>query len=1530
MSSIVQYNFSPDISSNERRPSAIANQSFPYNLIASDRRFEELLYSVIKFKIENTSFHEFDQVGLMTGVRDKGRDCVLLKKGKNYGLVQCKKYNDNFSKANFGEEIVKFALYSIVDPSLIHDNSNFLYFIAVSTGLAATCSEFIDGFTEKIQHEPDLDKWINKHRLNPTLSSLKFLKDLEIKQKVLEILTAIKVEKILPQDLDIYLSEPGAGSICTLFFELKTVTDNSLIEKFIHDLSPGLNPRLDIQGLTSELKIGSSGLSTEHNTFDELPNLHIPRPETKDLLDWICSESEQDAKGKDLNMILLAGNAGMGKTVILKDLLDELTQENIPVLALKADKLAVSSTSELQQQIGLSISIDNLLKQCVQQFEKIVLIIDQIDALSQSMSADRSSLMIFNSIIEKYLHNPNVRIVVSVRIHDLHFDPSLRAYRNIQSIIVDELSTENVKTVLAAIGIRIEDVPLKLLKLLSSPNHLNVFIRVAKKYAGWRGITSIQDLYLELWSQKVVNPVSTISNTRDIKTLLYKISDQMFKINGISVSAHLFEDDTQALRYLESELLVKRENNKLQFFHQTFYDFIFAKSFVEKGGDFIAYIENNEQAIQIRAAIKMVINYMREYDENEYLRILELVFENQDILFHIKSMFVAYGIYNESPTIQEEQLLLKVITEDSDLQILALESATTAPWQLLLLTNVVIPYLKESASIESDDLPTLKFSQYKRDLMLSFLYKCVNDNIDSAWSYVQQSQNMEVLSGLAYSFKNWQDERAIEIFRRSETYLKMRNRKYVHVLEEIARTKPEFAWNKIRTQLLSADYDAKNRHSEYDERTLLKTLAKQIPEKMIADLYAITERNLDQQNYLNDKIFPNQRQLEIDFEDEDDLHGDEYLYRLLAVCLRRAAINRAKEFEEFIDIQQYSLQKGILRLVVFGIRTNEQVYIDNVYNLFFHLLANDHIKLGGHFSFRFRELLQHSIPFMSQVQRVTIFQSLIELKVKREIWIYKKEKKKYLWGNWGEARYAYLSCLPQDSIVQNPEIKKLIQEGERRYPPVKKYAPRGRATMAGFVRPPLPAIAYDKMSEEQWISSFRKYAGGPDRFTEDYLKGGLTEHSWSFKRNVVAIPEDVRSNIITTVIDDPTISISYAVLGLYGLVEAQTETTIILPLFKKLLSTRNYKTELHLCISIAGYLIRRETYDQQIVSFLKENALDINLCESNRNGDKKAETSINGLVGFGINTSHGAAADKLMHVAEKQYEQIIFETVEKILSIGPPESRAVILRKLAYLNRLDQERAFELFVSTLAKEDNPYVLASSMEAIQYMSNIDFLRLAPIYEKLIRITNLGNDDMQFLAQLLLFYMLINKPGAKQLLYKFVEVNANCHEILLRKIIKHFYFNADAPSKFVPVLMYLLELPDEQKAEKLRFNFYGIEHIDLMDINSFVKSYAKSSYFTLTDNFIDYLSLQSGRHPLECKQLFKLAMTKELKDADEDEYYFRMDIMSNIAKFIVGVYNSLKGNDLESKTHRKELLQSFDDILKDYRYRRNAGKILDDLI
>jgi hypothetical protein len=201
----------------------------PFNSL-SDRMFEILMYQIFKDKIErdeNNIRNRFDKIDLMQGVGEKGRDCVLTKNGKNVGLIQCKKIASNITKPQFVKEILKFLLFSIKDPTLMNSPKEFIYYFSVSSGLAGSTKELMRDFNSLIFEEKELKSWTNS--VIKEYSQLKVLKYDAVKTILAEMLKNITVERILPQDIELWLS--SAPSIQNLFFNIKTITDNSLIER---------------------------------------------------------------------------------------------------------------------------------------------------------------------------------------------------------------------------------------------------------------------------------------------------------------------------------------------------------------------------------------------------------------------------------------------------------------------------------------------------------------------------------------------------------------------------------------------------------------------------------------------------------------------------------------------------------------------------------------------------------------------------------------------------------------------------------------------------------------------------------------------------------------------------------------------------------------------------------------------------------------------------------------------------------------------------------------------------------------------------------------------------------------------------------------------------------------------------------------------------------------------------------------------------------------------------------------------------
>jgi hypothetical protein len=270
--------------------------------------------------------------------------------------------------------------------------------------------ELFPNFNVEVLKEPKLKEWTISILEKP---SFKNIKDTHDTFEILNsILSRIKVIPINTQDIDLLLSKQQNANIIPLFFEVKTVfIPYPEYRKVYSDKSA-----IPISNILGQLKIASNSLSACKNYFEGLLDSNIPREETQKLYNWIVNPIKPESNNNICkNTILLAGNAGSGKTVILKDLYTKLVENNIPVLGLKADKLYVSSIKELQDKINIEDSLYKILNSLKESYSTIVLIIDQIDALSQSLSTKREYMDTYIQLINSLNSDSKIRIILSVR-----------------------------------------------------------------------------------------------------------------------------------------------------------------------------------------------------------------------------------------------------------------------------------------------------------------------------------------------------------------------------------------------------------------------------------------------------------------------------------------------------------------------------------------------------------------------------------------------------------------------------------------------------------------------------------------------------------------------------------------------------------------------------------------------------------------------------------------------------------------------------------------------------------------------------------------------------------------------------------------------------------------------------------------------------------------------------------------------------------------------------------------------------------
>ena len=1485
-----------------------------------------------QLKIERSEFSSFDGISLMNGGRDQGRDCVLTRGGKSYGLIQCKQYNKNIGKELVGKELTKFALYSILHKELIHDRDDFLYCLAVSCDLTNECTDFINDFNNKIVTETRLTTWVKENLRLPSLAPLRLKDPID---EVVDILKRIHVKKILPTDLDILLAEPPLRNLVGLFFKVQKVVDSALAEELKYDVKQLLNPALSAEDIETQLRRGSVGLRFHKNSIDAIPESHIEREETQKLYTWIINPLAKDEHGNDKNICLLSGDAGMGKSVILRDLYEKLDSCSFPVFALKADKLYPINLHDLQLKVGFSMPVFDIISASKKIFGRLIILIDQIDALSQSMSSDRNYLVVLRSLIDYYTYDPDVRIIISVRTFDLNYDPSLRIYKEIEAIKVGPLSEDQVLAQLQKIGITKLEISNKLLQLLRSPNNLSVFsIIYAKKKSSALSFLSVKDLYEELWHQKINSCGSSAIKASELKRLLYLIANKMFKEQRISLSVHLFETSLNELGYLISERIVIVEEKQLQFFHQSFYDYVFAKDFVESELSLVDYILEQNQTILIRSAVKMIVSYLREYDENRYFKTLIQLFKDQKILFHIKHLLVSILATLENPTEREKIIFYRHIKDSIEYKNIFFEQSQSRAWanyviEIGTLDILIISSKSQENKKQSflrrcifrgkqDDV--LKY-EYHKHVASQYLRKVLDYGDTPVFSFISKIQDEHLIRWILFVLRRWDNEVPFELFKKCDKFFLKDSFGYFHTLENIIPYNPEFVFEEVKEFLLDDKYFQSSKRSDHSgEKKVLKKLVDLIPERFVEPLINNIERQIYDPKFEGLDFNGDFKYKSLSFGDLEHSSNSEVLYRLMANCLANLARTNIPKYNDFLEKYRLNDNSSILRLIIFSLRANINAYVKEVPLIFLHLIKCDLISSSGRLNYEFRLLFQEAFPLLNKVQRAQIFRNIRNLKVFEEIENNKRYRsKKHPVTRWGLTQYFLIRRLPSEFLNEERWLKLLSMELERKFKGIEDTSPRD-FVMAGVVGKPLPQRAYEQMSERDWKRSFAKYIDD-----HNFDGGGLHEHSWAFKDYLKNHPTGRNIEILMGIISDPKINCTYKVRGIYGLTEAKCNPDTIFQLTKHLISTNTLHGELSLFFSIIEYLFLNNVYDEDLVELVINEALE---GDEPKHWDERSneKTSINGLVTAAINSSRGKASEYLVYINDKRYEEKVFRTVEHLLKSGKPEIRAVIYFRFAFLMNLDGQRAFELFVKSLNNETDEDVLASSLWSLQYLVNYDYKRLYRIFKKLIACTKLGNEDSNNLASILYICYLKNYPNAPELLHSFTSNNAEYWSWLLHEAFTYFYLFEDSPRQALNFLNVLLKEAERNDSEKFRFDLYKLEDVKFDDIKIFLNVYVNSKVFAHSEEFFKYLTSCCGQSPFECIDLFNKSLSRTTNIKKED--YIRGN--DHATQFIIAGFNVLKGNDKKSKRYRQLLLKSFDKVLQDYRFRHKVEDVLEEVM
>ncbi|MEL7408868.1 MAG: hypothetical protein AAFN00_18290 [Cyanobacteria bacterium J06558_2] len=422
----------------------------------------------------------------------------------------------------------------------------------------------------------------------------------------------------------------------------------------------------------------------------------ISRDETQTILSQLQSNTSKKA-------ILVTGEAGIGKSVVMLQVSKELIDRGIPILSMRVDNLRPAKhPDDVGKQLKLPGSPTNVLASIAQDRE-CVLIIDQLDVVSLASGRHLNFFECVYEIIKQTLVYPKMSLLLACRKFDLENDPRLKQLTDTKGIAetinINSFSHNKVKEIVTKLNLDATKLNPRQLYLLSVPLHLWLLSQIASdSTSNSLDFITAKDLYDNFWNYKLRILKAKLRTKIKWTKVIDLICDRMSDKQSLSVPKTIIDDYQTDAEAMASEHVLVEDNNRYRFFHDSFFDYAFARRFAAREEDLLALLRSDEQHLFRRTQVKQILIHEREGNSEFYLEHLEELLISNNIRFHIKQIIFAWlGTLND-PKEEEWEIILPMLEGDDSLNRLAWSAiCTSSSWfKLLESLGLVTQWLNSS------------------------------------------------------------------------------------------------------------------------------------------------------------------------------------------------------------------------------------------------------------------------------------------------------------------------------------------------------------------------------------------------------------------------------------------------------------------------------------------------------------------------------------------------------------------------------------------------------------------------------------------------------------------------------------------------------------------------------------------------------------------------------------------------------------------------------------------------------------------
>jgi hypothetical protein len=1034
----------------------------------------------------------------------------------------------------------------------------------------------------------------------------------------------------------------------------------------------------------------------------ELLQPTIPRAESKAIIHRL--------KDEQARRLFVTGTAGSGKSAVLYEAVNQVVALDWPVLAVRLDRPEpFSSTLELGARCGLDVSPVSALAAAANG-EPCLLVIDQLDAISLASGRMPATFAAISDLLRESLAFPEMRIMLACRKFDADHDERIKEVADAKGVIrieVSPLSDEEITSALQSMGLAADQLAGPQRDLLRIPLHL-VLLRTVADQPDALSFTSRRQLFDAYWERKRKDCEQRRPQSPPrFATVIGVLAEAMSVRQRLSVRRSVLDEGDLAgdADVLVSEGVVVRDGERLAFFHQAFFDYAFARWWVNGRQGLVEFLCSGEQELFRRSQVQQILIHLRDGERERYLCEVEEVLTDRAIRFHIKDTVLAFLNSLPDPTTAECEMMARLIAAEPPWVDRLWLTMRTPPWfDRLDAEGVIEAWLAEGNAHIQEIMLGGATGRPERLSELLAPYAGRSARYPGWLGWVTRFADMYQSRGLF--------DLVLAAIRRGD----YEGRDQALWLATAGRGQRQPAW---AVELLTAHLterpdvwrlDSAGRiellqSTEHSAIELASQTAARAPDAYcrlllpyLLQVMQLTEHD-PQTLPIIDRQFSYRQPRREPFHNLDDalLAG--------AVTAIQALIEQdppaAQPVLEQLAADRHDSAQWLLYE---GLRSAGERYAAWAASL---LLEGSHRLMSGYPENPFwttRQLLQAITPHLPPEILADLERVVMDFRPPGE----RRQSA-------GAATYTLLSAMAEGGLSST--ARRRLGKLRRRFNSEQPAEPLG--VHGGFVRSPIPPAAAQNMTDEQWIKAMAKYA--TDEPDLDLLRGGAHELSQVLRDAARADPERF-ARLALRMTDQTNPAYGDAVLQALADTKEPIDPSLVFDVIRHIASLGNEAYQDWL-----GWPLRRYL-DSEVPDDITEIILDralhaISPAEDRWAGGNAREPLYGGDIwANGLNSARGQSVvvlgDLLLHDTDGHRTALITPSLTQLAEDPTVAVRCCVSRLLAACLRHARPEAVAAFRRLIVTDDRLLATNQVLDLMVYIGSEQPAEIEPVIERML--------------------------------------------------------------------------------------------------------------------------------------------------------------------------------------------------------------------